>query len=85
MNFFGKNLDEATVTKLNQILNSPEGQKLKKELSQLDTSELADKLKGLDLSDIDIKDVAEKIDRTSKDEIINQLNNINSKFFKKGR
>ncbi len=85
MNFLGKNLDETMVDKIKQILNSPEGQKLKQELAEIDTRELTDKLKGINLNDIDLKDIADKIDKTDKNEIIDQLKNINSEFLKNRR
>ena len=85
MDFFGKKLDENTVNKLKEIINSPQGQKLKEELRNTDVKDLAEKLKGMDLSGVDMKDISEKIDSQDKNELIRKLKEVNDRMFRKGR
>ncbi len=77
MNFFGKNIDKKTIDTIAQILNTPEGQKLKQELSQVDKNAVLETFKRANLSQSEIDTVTSQISRASKEEILQKMRNAN--------
>ncbi len=81
MNFLGKNIDKATVDKIAQLLNTPEGEKIKRELSGLDKNEVLKSIENIDVSKLDFDEFVKQVQKLDKTEIINSLKNVDySKF-----
>lgn len=88
MKFFGNKfdklanqMDEETLGKLNEILNSSQGQKLIKELSTMDKVEIQKKFEGMDLGAINMDDIQSKFSDVTVNEVLDKLNNADTKDF----
>ena len=81
MNFFGRNIDKATVDKIAQMLNTPDGEMLKNKLSGLDKNEVLKAIENIDVSKLDFDDFVKSIQKLDKAELLNNLKNVDySKF-----
>ena len=81
MNFFGRNIDKATVDKITQMLNTPEGEVLKSKLSGLDKNEVLKAIENIDVSKLDFDEFVKTVQSLDKTELLNTLKKVDySKF-----
>lgn len=75
------NIDNDTLQKLKDLLNTQKGAQLKDELSKIDKNKFNEMLKNIDLSSVDMNELKKKIETTPKDELMKNLKNVKDKYF----
>lgn len=72
-------IDKDLSTQLKKIINS--NQNLKKMLENTDKSKVEELMKGVDLSKVDMQEIANKLRHENPQNIANNLNNLMGKYF----
>jgi len=73
LNIFGKDVDTATLEKISQLINSSQGQNLKKQLQNIDKETLINMFTKMNITQKDVTEASEKIKKLSQDELIREI------------
>lgn len=73
MNLFENGIDRLALEKISQMLNSPKGNELKKQLENIDKDSLVKMFNNLNISQNDVENFSEKIRNTSQEELLNEI------------
>lgn len=73
LNFIKQNVDKQTVDKINEMLKTPDGQRLLLQIQQMDKEQLIKVLQGKDLSRIDFKELNKALSQANPSQILNKL------------
>lgn len=79
LEYINKNIDQKTIQMIQQILNSPDGQKLKAELSKMNKDELLNMLSKKDLSHVDFNQLKNTLSTCDKNKLIETMRHFNKK------
>lgn len=74
LDYIKKNVDAKTVAKINDMLKTPEGQRLLSQIQGMDKQQLMAALKGKDLSKIDFGALNKSLQNADLKEVLRKLN-----------
>lgn len=75
--------DNNSIQKLKSMLNSPEGENLKRKFAGVDKAELMRQLKNMNIDNLSESDIQRILSQVDSDQLISMLKNFNADNFKK--
>lgn len=75
--------DYNTIQKLKKMLDTPEGEQLKRKFSNIDKDKLLSQLKSMNINNITNSDIDRALSSVSSEQLIEMLKRLNTENFKK--